>query len=76
MDGGLTVEKGDLYGLIALCLANYQSVRVPWLWRFRDRLRMTLRRLLQTATALLDRNWGVALRVEQSGRLELRAALC
>ncbi|MAS04183.1 SAM-dependent methyltransferase [Oricola indica] len=44
MEGGLSVEKGDLYGLIALCLENYQNVRLPWLWRFRDRLRMTLRR--------------------------------
>ena len=45
MEGGLTVEKGDLFGLIALCLENYQNARVPWLWRVRDRLRMALRRL-------------------------------
>ena len=45
MEGGLSVEKGDLYGLIALCLENYQNARVPWLWRLRDRLRMTLRRV-------------------------------
>ena len=44
MEGGLTVEKGDLYGLIALCLENCQSARLPWLWRLRDRLKMTLRR--------------------------------
>lgn len=44
MEGGLSVEKGDLYSLIALCLENYQNVRLPWLWRFRDRLRMTFRR--------------------------------
>lgn len=45
MEGGFTVEKGDLYGLIALCLENFQNTRVPWLWRLRDRLRMTLRRV-------------------------------
>ena len=46
MDGGLTVEKGDLYGLIALCLVNYQNARTPWLWRVRDRIRMAFRRFL------------------------------
>ncbi|WP_082176511.1 SAM-dependent methyltransferase [Pseudaestuariivita atlantica] len=45
MEDGLSVEKGDLYGLIALCLENFQNTRVPWLWRLRDRLRMTLRRV-------------------------------
>lgn len=44
MEGGLTVEKGDLYGLIALCLENCRNARLPMLWRVRDRLRMTLRR--------------------------------
>ena len=44
MDGGLSVDKGDIYGLISLCLENYQDARVPWLWQFRDRLRRTLRR--------------------------------
>lgn len=44
MDGGMTVEKGDLYGFLALCLENYQNLRVPWLWRFRDRIRIALRR--------------------------------
>ena len=45
MEGGLSVEKGDLYGLISLCLENNQNTRVPWLWRLRDWLRMTLRRV-------------------------------
>ena len=44
MDAGLTVEKGDLYGLISLCLENYQNAEVPRLWRLRDRLRMMFRR--------------------------------
>ncbi len=45
MEGGLTVEKGDVYGLIALCLENFRNARVPWLWRLRDRIRMTFRRV-------------------------------
>ena len=44
VEGGLTVEKGDLYAFLALCLENLESVKLPWFWRFHNRLRLALKR--------------------------------
>ncbi len=46
MDGTLTVEEGDLYGFLALCIANAGRASGHWLRRVRHRLRMAMRRLL------------------------------
>ena len=46
MDGALTVEQGDLYGFLALCVANLDEAAAHWLWRANARFRMLLRRFL------------------------------
>lgn len=46
MDGTLTVEQGDLYGFLALCMANIGHGPGPWPRRVHQRLRMAVRRLL------------------------------
>lgn len=48
MDGTLTVEHGDLYGFLALCLANLGQGQGPQPWprRIHQRMRMAVRRLL------------------------------
>lgn len=46
MDGTLTVESGDIYGFLALCLSNIGHGPGPWPRRVHQRLRMAVRRLL------------------------------
>ena len=46
MDGTLTVERGDIYGFLDLCLANIGHASGHWLRRVQQRLRMVARRLL------------------------------
>lgn len=45
-DGTLTIEDGDLYAFLALCLTNFEHAPVHWLWRANNRLRMVFRRLV------------------------------
>lgn len=46
MDGTLTIEKGDLYGFLALCIGNFGQADGHWPRRAQRWLRMTGRRLL------------------------------
>ena len=46
MDGTLTVEEGDLYGFLALCMSNIGHGPGPWTRRIHQWLRMAVRRLL------------------------------
>tara|TARA_R110002110_G_scaffold3665_2_gene18939 strand:- start:12504 stop:13880 length:1377 start_codon:yes stop_codon:yes gene_type:complete len=46
MNGALTVEEGDLYRFLALCLVNSDKGSAPWPWRMVKRVRMFLRRFL------------------------------
>ncbi|MBO9463314.1 class I SAM-dependent methyltransferase (plasmid) [Labrenzia sp. 5N] len=46
MDGTLTVEQGDLYDFLALCLSNIGRGPGPWSRRVHKRLRMMGRRFL------------------------------
>ena len=46
MDGTLTVERGDIYGFLELCLSNAEVTNGHWLRRFRQRLRRMVRPLL------------------------------
>lgn len=46
MDGLMTVEKGDIYSFLALCLSNIGHEPGPWLRRVHQRLRMMGRRFL------------------------------
>lgn len=46
MNGTLTVEKGDIYEFLALCLSNFSSGPDPWAHRLQQRLRMVVRRML------------------------------
>lgn len=45
MDGALSVETGDLYKFLALCLRNADEAPIHWLWRASHRMRMAMRRL-------------------------------
>ena len=45
MDGALSVETGDLYEFLALCLRNADEAPTHWLWRANHRMRMAVRRL-------------------------------
>ncbi|WP_232237141.1 SAM-dependent methyltransferase [Thiosulfatihalobacter marinus] len=46
MEGTLTVERGDLYDFLALCMSNLGQRPGPWPRRVHHRLRMAVRRLL------------------------------
>jgi len=46
MDGTLTIEQGDIYDFLELCLVNIGSVRGHWLLRVKRRIRMLGRRLM------------------------------
>ncbi len=50
MDGTLTVERGDIYGLLDLCLSNAGAVSGLGLRRLRQRLRRLVRPLLMHNT--------------------------
>ena len=46
MDGTLTLTRGDIYDLLALCLANIGMGRGHWLRRMQQRLRLVGRRFV------------------------------
>ena len=45
MEGRLSIEEGDIYGLLALCAANLAAIESHWLHRWRTSLQLLARRL-------------------------------
>src|SRR5438067_3396606 len=47
MNGGIMLEQGTIYDLLALLLKNIRSRDWPWVMKFLDRVRIALKRLHQ-----------------------------
>jgi cyclopropane-fatty-acyl-phospholipid synthase len=45
MAGRLSIEEGDIYGLLELCAANLSTIEEHWLHRWREALELLARRL-------------------------------
>ncbi len=68
MDGRLSIEEGDVYGLLELCAANLATIEGHWLHRCRGALELLVRRLGHFNPASRSRR-NVAHHYDLSGRL-------